>query len=30
MADRDRTRPSIEHYRRLDRIDLLMPVADEA
>jgi hypothetical protein len=25
----DRTRPSIEYYRRHDRIDLLLPVSDE-
>jgi hypothetical protein len=25
----DKTRPSIEYYRRHDRIDLLMPVSDE-
>jgi hypothetical protein len=30
MAKRDTTRPSIEYYRRHDRIDLLMPVADAA
>ena len=29
-AERDKTRPSIEYYRRHDRIDLLMPVLDEA
>jgi hypothetical protein len=27
---RDRTRPSIEYYRREDRIDLLMPISDGA
>jgi hypothetical protein len=25
-GDRDDTRPSIEYYRRHDRIDLLMPI----
>jgi hypothetical protein len=28
-ADSDETRPGIEHYRRHDEIDLLLPVADE-
>ncbi|WBB70128.1 GyrI-like domain-containing protein [Micromonospora sp. WMMD812] len=29
-GERDHTRPSIEYYRRHDRIDLLMPVRDGA
>ncbi|MEU5530682.1 GyrI-like domain-containing protein [Micromonospora chersina] len=29
-GDRDDTRPSIEYYRRHDRIDLLMPIRGEA
>jgi hypothetical protein len=29
-AERDKTRPSVEYYRRHDRIDLLMPVSDGA
>jgi hypothetical protein len=28
LARRDATRPSIEYYRRHDRVDLLMPVTD--
>jgi hypothetical protein len=27
-AERDKTRPSVEYYRRHDRVDLLMPVSD--
>ena len=29
QAKSDKTRPSIEHYRRHDEIDLLLPVVDE-
>jgi hypothetical protein len=30
MAQCDETRPSLEHYRRLDEIDVLMPVLTES
>jgi hypothetical protein len=30
VAERDPTRPSIEYYRRHDRIDVLMPVSGPA